>query len=93
MSIRAALGAQNGRLVREVVRETTLPALLGIAVGFSGALAVARVLAGFLFGVEAWDAPTYTAITLFLVSLSAGAATLPALRVRRVNLMHVLKEE
>jgi hypothetical protein len=93
MGIRIALGAQDGSLIRGVVLETLGSGLIGIGIGFISALAVSRLLTGFLFGIEPWDTPTYLGIVVLLASLSASAALLPALRVGRLDPMDVLREE
>jgi ABC-type antimicrobial peptide transport system permease subunit len=93
MGIRMALGGQSGNLIRGVVLETMVPGALGIGVGLLGALAVSRLLAGYLFGIEAWDTPTLWAVVMVLGSLSAVAAVLPARRVARVDPMNVLRDE
>ena len=93
MGIRLALGAQSGSLIRRVVFEAMLPSLVGIAAGLLGALAISRLLTGFWFGIEAWDAATYSGVILLLASLSVAAAMLPASRAGRVDPMSVLREE
>jgi len=93
MGIRMALGAQSGRLVRGMVFETMLPGVVGIGAGFLGALVVSRLLTCYLFGIEAWDAPTFCGVIILLGCLSIGAAVLPASRVGRVDPMRVLREE
>jgi putative ABC transport system permease protein len=93
MGIRMALGAQSKSLVRGVVFETMLPGVVGIGAGLLGAMAVSRLLTGFLFGIEAWDSPTYCGVVFLLGSLSVGAAALPAVRAGRVDPSRVLREE
>jgi len=93
MGIRMALGAQSGRLVRGMVFETMLPGVVGIGAGFLGALVVSRLLTCYLFGIEAWDPPTFCGVIILLGCLSIGAAVLPASRVGRVDPMRVLREE
>jgi putative ABC transport system permease protein len=93
MGIRMALGGQSGKLIRGVVFETMVPGALGIGAGFLGALAVSRLLTGYLFGIEPWDTPTLWGVVMLLGSLSVCAAILPARRVGRVDPMHVLRDE
>jgi ABC-type lipoprotein release transport system permease subunit len=66
---------------------------VGIGAGLLGAMAVSRLLTGFLFGIEAWDSPTYCGVVFLLGSLSLGAAALPAVRAGRVDPSRVLREE
>ncbi len=93
MGIRMALGAQSGRLVRGIVSETILAGVVGMGIGFLGALVVTRPLTSYLFGIEAWDPPTFCGVIVLLGSLSIGAAMLPASRVGRVDPTRVLREE
>ena len=53
IGLRIAIGAQPAGVLRWVVREGMLVALAGIALGLAGALAVSRLLATLLFGVQA----------------------------------------
>jgi putative ABC transport system permease protein len=93
MGIRMALGAQTRSLIQGVMFKTMLPGVVGIGIGFLGALAVTRLLTGFLFGIEPWDAATFLGVALLLGSLSAAAAVLPAWRVGIVDPMSVLRDE
>ncbi len=93
MGIRMALGAQNDRLIRNVVLETVLPGVVGIATGIIGALAVAQALKSYLFGIEPWDGGTLCFVVVLLILVAVAAAILPATRVLRVNPMQVLREE
>jgi ABC-type lipoprotein release transport system permease subunit len=57
------------------------------------AAALARTLAGMLFGISAWDPTTFVGV-LVLVLLTGGTASLvPALRAARVQPMQVLRDE
>jgi putative ABC transport system permease protein len=77
--VRVALGATPAELYRQVLGQGTLLASVGIAIGLGIALATARTLAGLLFGITAWDAMTYAAVSLLLL-VAAVAACLPAAR-------------
>jgi putative ABC transport system permease protein len=93
MGIRMALGGPSGKLIRGVVLETMVPGGVGIVVGVFGALAVSRLLTGYLFGIAPWDVTTLWGMAVLLGGLSACAAALPARRVARVDPMSVLREE
>ncbi|MFC1639531.1 ABC transporter permease [Gemmatimonadota bacterium] len=93
MGIRMALGARGAKLIRGVLYETMLPGLVGIGAGVLGALAVSRLLASYLFGIEAWDRTTFWVVVVLLGSVSVVAALVPASRVVRVDPTHVLKAE
>jgi predicted permease len=85
IGVRVALGAQRSDVLRLVMRQGVEVALIGAGVGLVGALAAARVMAGILYGVRAWDPWTFTAVTAGLVSVAIVACYLPARRALRVD--------
>jgi predicted permease len=93
MGIRMAMGAEGTHLVRTVVSQTLVPGFVGVVLGLMGAMAASRLLSSYLFGVEAWDLPTYGSVSLLLAVLAAVAAAIPAARAARVDPVQVLKEE
>ena len=93
MGIRMALGAESGSLVRIMALGTLRTGVLGIGLGLVGALAAARLLTTFFFGIRPWDWGTFGTATLFLTALCVGVAALAARQVTRVDPMRVLREE
>jgi predicted permease len=93
LGIRMALGAESRNLTRAVLYETMLPGAVGIGVGLLGALAVSRLMTVYLFGIAAWDKPTYWGVGALLAALTAGSAFLPARRIGRLHPVDVLREE
>jgi ABC-type antimicrobial peptide transport system permease subunit len=93
IGIRMALGALGGDVVRMVVRQGLRLAFAGIAVGVVGALAMTRIIASLLYGVEPTDLATF--LTAALVSLIAVllAALIPARAAARVDPMVALRED
>jgi putative ABC transport system permease protein len=93
MGVRLALGAPRERVLQLVMRQGVVIALLGVAIGLAGALAVTRFLSSQLYDVTPTDPPTFTLVAAVL-SLVAVAATLgPALRATRVDPVVALREE
>jgi putative ABC transport system permease protein len=91
--VRLAMGALRGDVIRLVAREALLLALLGVAIGLLGAVALVRVIESFLFGVSATDVVTYLASALVLCGLATLASYLPALRATRIDPVVALRYE
>ena len=91
IGIRTALGASTGAVLRLVVAEGMVPALVGIALGAAFSVVAARWLEQLVFGVSASDPLTLTAVagTLALVALVASLA--PAYRASKLDPLHVLR--
>jgi predicted permease len=93
IGVRMALGAAGGDVLKMILREGLSLTLLGIAVGAIGALATARLLSAFLFGVSPHDPLTYLAVGVVLASVAAIASLLPARRATRVDPATALRAE
>jgi putative ABC transport system permease protein len=91
IGIRAALGAQAGDVLRLVVLEGMTPALIGIAVGAAGALAVSASLERLVFGVSASDPLTLAAVAATLALVALLASVVPAWRASRLNPLTTLR--
>ena len=91
IGLRMALGAQPHQVLRLVLRQGMLLALIGAAVGILVALPVARLASGLLYGVSATDPITYAAITLLLMGVALLACYLPARRATRIDPLVALR--
>ena len=93
VGLRLALGALRVQIVSRFLLHGFRACLAGAVVGVCLAAALARTLAGMLFGISAWDPTTFVGV-LVLVLLTGGTASLvPALRAARVQPMQVLRDE
>jgi len=90
--VRIALGARPANVLQLVLQEGVWLAAAGIAVGLLGAVWVVRFLRSLLFGVSAFDVPTFVAATMVLVLVAIVACLIPARRATRVAPAVVLRE-
>ena len=93
IGIRLALGAQRGKILEMVLRQGLGLALCGTAVGLVGALIVARLMAGLLYGVRPTDPLTFVAVSLVLTAVALVACYIPAWRAMRVDPLIALRHE
>jgi len=91
MGIRMALGANAGRIQREVLVEGLRWALLGTLAGLGAALALARLGSAFLFEISARDPLTLACAPLGVLGLAALACYLPARRATRIDPVQALR--
>ena len=102
IGIRVALGANASAVLRSVVLQGILPALVGILIGVSGALAISWMLyrrttlpgsSDFLQGVQFYDPVAFFGLSLFVVVIAALASAVPARRALNVDPVVALRYE
>ena len=92
ISIRMALGAHTGDVLRMIVGRALMLCAVGVVLGLGGALALGRVIQGQLFGVSLFD-PLTLLVVAFVLTLSAALASfLPAWRAARVDPAGALRQ-
>jgi putative ABC transport system permease protein len=91
IGIRMALGAQRNDVLRLVLRQGMKPAVIGIGIGLSGALAGGRLLQGLLYGITASDPVTFVAIPTLMAVVALVACFLPARRATQIDPMAALR--
>jgi putative ABC transport system permease protein len=93
IGIRMALGARHTDVQRMVVRQGTVLALIGVAIGLAAAAALTRIIQTMLFQVRSTDPLVYAAVALGLTAVAALASYIPARRAARVDPMLALRYE
>ncbi|RPH66108.1 MAG: ABC transporter permease [Myxococcaceae bacterium] len=83
--VRMAVGARPGDIVRLVLRGSGGPVLAGAAAGIAGAVALATLFRGLLFGVGSSDPLVLGGVVVVLGAVALVSALLPALRAARVD--------
>jgi predicted permease len=93
IGIRMALGETGSQVLGRVVARTMTLAVVGVAIGAGGSLAVSRLMESLLYGVGSTDVLTFVSMSAVLLSVAALAGFLPARRASRTDPMVALRSE
>jgi putative ABC transport system permease protein len=93
IGIRMALGAQASDVMKMIVGNGMLLALIGISAGLAGAFMLTRLMSSLLFGVSATDALTFASVSAVLVAVVLLACYVPARRATRIDPLVALRNE
>ena len=91
--LRAALGAEPGRVTRMVLGEAIGVAVIGVLIGVPTGLTAAQLMKAQLFGVGTIDVPSLGIAIVVLVTTAVIASYLPARRAARVGPLEALRLE
>lgn len=85
IAIRIALGAEQKTILRNILGEGLVVAVIGLGIGVLSGLALARISQSFgvekmLFGVDPHDPATYVAAVAILAAVAVFASLAPAIR-------------
>lgn len=89
--IRMALGASTSSILRSVVGQGSMLAIVGVAVGAVAAVFATRVLKTFVWEVSTLDPATYIVVATVLIAVAVIASLVPALRAVRLNPVSALR--
>jgi putative ABC transport system permease protein len=93
IGIRMALGASRADVLRMVGHRGLMLAIVGVALGLSGALGLTRFMKSLLFGVSPADPETLTAVCALLIGVTIAACYIPARRATKVEPVEALRYE
>ncbi len=93
IGIRTALGAHAHGLIKLVLRDGLVSALVGTAGGLVGAYWLATLIGSLLYDIDSRDPRTFAAAAALSIGICLLASYLPARRVTRISPMHVIVDE
>jgi len=93
IGIRMALGAQTLDVLKLIMGNGMLLAVIGVAGGLLVAFALTRLLSGLLFGVTATDGLTFGTVSAGLIAIALLACYIPARRATKVDPLTALRYE
>jgi len=93
IGVRMALGAGRANVSRMVMSEAGRLIVLGILGGLAAALPAALLMRRLLFGVRAWDVPTFIGVAAVLACVTLLASYMPARRAASLSPAEALRAE
>jgi ABC-type antimicrobial peptide transport system permease subunit len=93
IGIRIALGANRGKVIGLVMRDTASMLAIGVICGTALALIAGRAATAMLFGLKPYDLATLAFAILLLAVIAVLASWLPALKASRLNPVDALRCE
>jgi putative ABC transport system permease protein len=93
IGVRMALGADKASVLRLILGQGLVLAVVGLALGLAGAVAATRLLETVLFQVRPIDIPVYVGVVGLIAIVTVLAGYLPAWRAAVLNPVDALKAE
>jgi ABC-type antimicrobial peptide transport system permease subunit len=93
LGIRLALGSTVSAAIRQAALPGIYLALIGLVIGGAAAAGTAGVMRRLIWGVREYDPLTFAAVAITLLVVAVLASVLPALRVRRLDPVSLLRAE
>ena len=93
IGVRLALGAARGDVLGLILKQGMRLVAVGLAIGFAGSLAAARLLRTLLYETDVYDPLTFAMVPIVLAIVSVAACYVPARRAAIVDPMVTLRTE
>ena len=93
LGIRMALGATVSRTIRDAAMPGIIMAVAGLAIGCAAAYGASGLIRSLLWGVKENDLTTFVVVIAALLAVAVTASIAPALRVRRLDPVALLRAE
>ena len=93
IGIRLALGAAPRDILRLMMGQGMKLTLIGVAIGFIGAIAVTRLMRSLLFAVTPTDLMTFSIASIVLIVVALLSCYIPARRATKVDPLVALRYE
>lgn len=93
IGVRMALGAQQSDVLKLVLRQGSVLAGIGLAIGLAAAFGLSRYLAALLFEVSERDPQVFTGVVVLLMLVALMACAVPARRAASVDPLVALRYE
>ncbi len=93
IGIRVALGAGRSQVLRLIVSDGLKLTALGLGLGLTGSIAVARVLSSFLYGVVPNDIAVFSGVSILAAGVALLASYIPARRAACLDAVTALRHD
>jgi putative ABC transport system permease protein len=93
IGVRLALGATRAKILRMIFREGGILLFAGMAVGLAVALAMAKLIAGQIYGISERDPLSFAVVSLILAGISLLGCGIAARRATKVDPIQALRAE
>ena len=91
--LRMALGAQQGDVLRLVLKHAAMLTTAGTVIGIAASLGLARELRSLIYNVSPEDPATYAAVGVMVIVVAFIACYIPARRATEADPMDALRAE
>jgi predicted permease len=93
IGVRMALGATPGAMIRMVILSGLKLTFAGLAIGVCSALALARGMATFIYGIPAIDPVTFLGVPAFMLAITFIASVFPAWKAAQIDPVDALRQQ